>query len=294
MNLSPQMEEHTIEVGGRKVFYTARGPQDARFAYVGINGLMGGGDSFWPVIQGVPDTWRIVLPDLPGCGGSETIPPPHRHDIQGYSRWLGQFLAEVGLSDKKLVLASVATGAPISIRYSWENADRVAGQVFHLPFLGRVAISAKWARPIVGYGLKLEPLRKLVDGLRASDQVMHKIILHEPPDAIPELAERDIDHKQQADLVAAGELLHDLMLNDSRAELRHVRTPILVLASEHDFSAPLSVMQWLERTGPDRRLYVYHGGQHSWNEEFIDDMNREIRDFLGMVESKQQSPSDQA
>jgi pimeloyl-ACP methyl ester carboxylesterase len=234
----------------------------------------------------VPDSWRVVLPDLPGCGGSETIPPPHRHDIQGYARWLDSFLSAVGLSDKQLVLASVATGAPVSIRYAWEHPDRVIGQVLHLPFLGRLAIAAKWARPIVGYGLQVPPLRKLVDRLRASDYLMHKLILHEPPDAIPQLAERDIDHKQQADLTAAGELLHDLMLNDSRAELRHVRTPILVLASEHDFSAPLPVMRWLERTGPDRKLYVYRGGQHSWNEEFIDDMNREIREFAALIENK--------
>ncbi|HYP42100.1 MAG TPA: hypothetical protein VEX13_17220, partial [Chloroflexia bacterium] len=67
MELTPDMEKDTLEVDGRRVYYTARGPRDADYAYVGINGLMGGGDSFWPVIEGVPDNWRVVLPDLPGC-----------------------------------------------------------------------------------------------------------------------------------------------------------------------------------------------------------------------------------
>src|SRR4029079_14436097 len=97
-----------------------RGPEDAQIAYVGLNGLMGGGDSFWPVIQGVPDAWRIVLPDLPGCGGSETMLPPHKHDVQGYTDWLDRFLEEAGLAGKRIVPASVATGAPISIHYAWE------------------------------------------------------------------------------------------------------------------------------------------------------------------------------
>ncbi len=40
MNLTPTTESHTITLEGRSVFYTARGPEDAEYAYVGINGLM--------------------------------------------------------------------------------------------------------------------------------------------------------------------------------------------------------------------------------------------------------------
>ncbi|HEX8229139.1 MAG TPA: alpha/beta hydrolase [Chloroflexia bacterium] len=286
MELSPRMEHLTAIVYEKRVHYTVRGPQDARFVYVGINGLMGGGDSFWPVIQGVPDDWRVVLPDLPGCGESEPMPAPYKHNIDGYARWLGEFLRVVGLEDRQLVLASVATGAPISVRYAFDNKEKVAGQVLHLPFLGKVAIAAKWARPVVAYGLRVGPLRSLVDGLRSSDWLMHKIILHEPPDAIPELAERDIDHKQQADLAAAGELLHDLMLTDARTELPFINSPILILASEHDFSAPLPVVEGIAAGHSERHLYVYHGGQHSWNEEFIDEMNREISQFCAGIEAE--------
>ena len=108
---------------------------------------------------------------------------------------------------------------------------------------------------------------------------MHRIILHEPPHAIPELAERDIEHKQEADLLAAGELLHHLMLTDARAELRHVHQPALILASEHDFGAPVAALEEIVRDHPERRLYVHSGGQHSWNEDFIENMNREIASF---------------
>lgn len=279
MEISPDMEQRTVEVDGRSAAYTARGPEDAEYAYVGINGLMGGGDSFWPVIEGVPESWRVALPDLPGCGESETM-QTYKHNIDGYVAWLDRFLTATGIGDKKIVLASVATGAPISIRFALENKNRVAGQVLHLPFLGKPAIAKKWARPIVAYGLRALPLRKLVDRLRSSDAVMHRIIIHKPPDAIPELAERDIDHKQQADLKAAGELLHDLMLFDSRTELALIYEPLLILASEHDFSAPMPVLEQIVEGRPERKMYVYRGGQHSWNEEFIDAMNREIGDFL--------------
>lgn len=205
------------------------------------------------------------------------------HTVDGYAEWLELFLQELGLYGKKLVLASIATGAPIATRYCLEHEDQVRGLVLHLPFLGKPAIGAKWARPIVAYGLRMRPLRRLVDRLRASNAVMHRIIIHKPPDAIPELAERDIHHKQEADLKAAGQLLRDLMLRDARTDLPRIEEPVLILASEHDFSAPLPMLDRIANR-PNRRLYVYRGGQHSWNEEFIDEMNREIAEFLGKVE----------
>lgn len=283
MELSPDMETETIEVDGRRVHYTARGPEGVPYVYVGINGLMGGGDSFWPVIEGVPDDWRVVLPDLPGCGGSETMLPPYKHNIEGYARWLDRFLSTIGLKESKAVLASVATGAPIAIRYTMENMERVAALVLHMPFLGKPVISAKWVRPLVAYGLLVPPLRELVDRLRKSDSLMHRIIIHEPPHAIPELAERDIDHKQEADLIAAGELLHDLMLTDSRAELPYIRQPILVLDSEHDDLSPTHLMHEITAGYANRTIYTYSGGLHSWNEEFIQRMNEEIREFLQIL-----------
>ena len=107
MELQPKMEHHTALVDGSRVSYTARGPVNATHAYVGINGLMGGGDSFWPVIAGVPQDWRVVLPDLPGCGESEPMQPPRKHSVDGYVNWLSDFASEANLNDKKLVLASV-------------------------------------------------------------------------------------------------------------------------------------------------------------------------------------------
>jgi pimeloyl-ACP methyl ester carboxylesterase len=278
------MESHTINLEGRAVFYTSRGPLDAEFVYLGINGLMGGGDSFWPVIEGVPGTWRVVLPDLPGCNQSDVMLPPHKHDVDGYVRWLHAFLTEIGLAGKNLVLASIATGAPISARYAMEHRDTVVGQVLHLPFFGKPAVPTKWARPLVAYGLLTPPIRALLNRLRARNWLMHRIIIHKPPDAIPVLAERDINHKQDGDLQAAGELLHDLMLTDARSELAVYRGPILVLASEHDSFAPLPMLEAFVRNRHNIRTYVYTGGQHSWNEEFIEEMNRELSQFLARIE----------
>ncbi|HUS15826.1 MAG TPA: alpha/beta hydrolase [Chloroflexia bacterium] len=275
IDLSPRMEEHRIHLDGVAVHYTERGPADAALTLVGVNGLAGGGDSFWPLLGGVPDDVRVVLPDIPGCG--ESGPLPEAHNIDAYVAWLHRFLDQTRVG--RVALISVATGAPVTIRYARLHPDRTAGLIFSLPFLGRIAIPP-WLRPIAAYTLRVPALASLVDALRQSDELMHRIITHEPPEAIPELAERDIDHKQQASLRAAGELLHDLMLMDSRTEMRAMHTPMLFLAAEHDAYSPLPVLQGIVRNHSERRLFIKWGAPHSWNEAFIQDMQDQIRLFL--------------
>jgi hypothetical protein len=58
----------------------------------------------------------------------------------------------------------------------------------------------------------------------------------------------------------------------------------LILASEHDFSAPLPVLEEIVSGRSERRLYVYRGGQHSWNGQFIREMNREIAEFTEKID----------
>ncbi len=275
IDLSPKMDEHRIQLDGHVVHYSARGPADAPLTLVGANGLAGGGDSFWPLLGGVPEGVRVVLPDLPGCGDSE--PLDEAHTIDGYTAWLHRFLDAVRV--ERVALISVATGAPITVRYAAQYPDRTAGLIFSLPFLGRIALPL-WMRPVAAYALRVGVLRDLVDGIRQSDALMHRIITSEPPEAIPVLAERDIAHKQQASLRAAGELLHDLMLMDSRSEMRTLTTPMLYLAAEHDAFSPLAVLQGIVRQHPERRLWVKYGAGHSWNEAFIAAMQKELRGFL--------------
>jgi pimeloyl-ACP methyl ester carboxylesterase len=119
---------------------------------------------------------------------------------------------------------------------------------------------------------------------------MQRIIIHEPPDAIPVLAERDINHNQDGDLEAAGQLLHDLMLTDARSELAVLSSPVLILASEHDSFAPMPMLEAFVKNRHNIRTYIYSGGQHSWNEEFIDEMNRELAEFLKSIEENAHTP----
>src|SRR3954452_12774132 len=117
IELSPQVDEHTVHLDGQAVHYTGRGPDDAPLTLVGLNGLAGGGDQFWQLLGGVPDTVRVLLPDLPGNGDS--APLAGEHTIQAYTDWLDRFLDQQKV--EQTVLISVATGAAISVRYARQH-----------------------------------------------------------------------------------------------------------------------------------------------------------------------------
>jgi hypothetical protein len=46
----------------------------------------------------------------------------------------------------------------------------------------------------------------------------------------------------------------------------------------------LPVLEEIVSGRSERRLYVYRGGQHSWNGQFIREMNREIAEFTEKID----------
>jgi len=286
IDLTPQLDDEVLALDGRTVHYAARGPQTAPLTFVGVNGLAGSASSFWPLLGGVPPAVRVLLPDMPGCGGSQALDT--EHTVQAYADWFDRFCDQLGVG--RVVLVSVATGFPISVRYAVQHPDRAAGLISSLPFVGKRSLPL-WARPIAAYGLRINPLRDLVEGIRQNDALMHRIILSEPPAAIRVLAERDIRGKQKASLRATGDLLHDLMLMDARDEMRDLHTPMLLLSADHDAFAPLPVLQGIVRGHPERRLFVETGAGHSWNEAFIAKMSAQITEFLDELSAVSHQPS---
>jgi pimeloyl-ACP methyl ester carboxylesterase len=84
-----------------------------------------------------------------------------------------------------------------------------------------------------------------------------------------------------ASLHALRECNRALVETDFRAELRHIRVPVLLIAGECDASAPLDLMA--RRTAellPDASLKVYPGAAHGM---FITDMEQVNNDLLEFI-----------
>ncbi len=78
------------------------GPEDAADVVVLVHGYRGDHHGLEPVVAEL-DGIRIISPDLPGFGVSTPMTDAP-HSVEGYARWLGEFIAQSGLAAPPVVL----------------------------------------------------------------------------------------------------------------------------------------------------------------------------------------------
>jgi pimeloyl-ACP methyl ester carboxylesterase len=88
------VREHRIDVDGTETAWWEYGPADAP-ALALVHGFRGDHHGLEPVVAQLPG-YRILSPDLPGFGKSETF-TGRPHDIEAYADWLGAFLRAAGI-----------------------------------------------------------------------------------------------------------------------------------------------------------------------------------------------------
>jgi pimeloyl-ACP methyl ester carboxylesterase len=96
------VREGSVDVLGSTTRYWEYGPSDARHTVVIAHGYRGDHHGLEPVVALLPDI-RFIGPDLPGFGASTPMTDAP-HSIEGYSRWLGEFLDALGLRGSAVLL----------------------------------------------------------------------------------------------------------------------------------------------------------------------------------------------
>lgn len=70
---------------------------------------------------------------------------------------------------------------------------------------------------------------------------------------------------------------------DTRARLKHIAAPTLVLVGKEDIMLPVKHSEELAALIPGARLVVLDGGAHGFSIEIADKFNRAVLEFLGQV-----------
>lgn len=81
------------------------------------------------VLDGLPATYRLLLPDLPGYGFSAPLPAS---TTDAYVRWLGGVVEATGL--ERFVLAGSSKGGAVALAYALAHPERLAGLVLSAPY----------------------------------------------------------------------------------------------------------------------------------------------------------------
>jgi len=84
--------------------------------------------------------YRIIIPDLPACGESESL--EEKHNLESYSQWLNNFLES--LSINKVSIIGHSFGSRVGLVFSSEYGDKVERLVLITPVVKVEGMIAKF------------------------------------------------------------------------------------------------------------------------------------------------------
>jgi pimeloyl-ACP methyl ester carboxylesterase len=232
----PGLEERHAEVRGTRLRYLVGGEGEPLVLVHGLGGAAANWLALAPLL--LPGR-RLVVPELPGHGGSDPLPAAPSLNV--FADRIGLLLEREGLAPAPLVGHSL--GGAIALRLAIRRPETVSALVL----AGAAGISsgsrnARYALTITGIvkpGRKIAPHRALV----ARSPLLKRLVFGrwgaaDPPMLPPEVVEAFLaGPARHTDTVAAAKAL---VRDDPRPDLERVRCPSLVLWGARDNHLPVA------------------------------------------------------
>ena len=224
-------EERFVDARGCRLRYLVAGEGEPLLLVHGLGGAAANWLALAPLL--LPDR-RVIVPELPGHGGSE--PLPAAPSLNAYADRLPLLL------DAPAAVVGHSLGGAIALRLAIRRPDLVRALVL----AGSAGISSGSRR--ARYGLTLSGLLKPGKRIaphrrRVGRSALLKTIVFgrwgasDPPALSPQLAEAFLEGPaRHTDTVSAARAL---MRDDPRPELERVRCPTLLLWGARDHQLPI-------------------------------------------------------
>ena len=224
-------EERFADARGSRLRYLVDGSGDPLLLVHGLGGAAANWLALAPLL--LPGR-RVIVPELPGHGGSE--PLPAAPSLNAYADRLALLL------DEPAAVVGHSLGGAIALRLAIRHPERVRALVL----AGSAGISsgsrrARYSLTITGLlkpGKRIAPHRR-----RVGQSALLKTIVFgrwgasDPPALSAELAEAYLaGPARHTDTVSAARAL---MRDDPRADLERVRCPTLLLWGARDHQLPI-------------------------------------------------------
>jgi pimeloyl-ACP methyl ester carboxylesterase len=231
----PGFEERFAEVRGSRLRYLVCGEGEP---LVLVHGLGGAASNWAALAPRLLPGWRVLVPELPGHGGSEALPAAPNLNV--FADRLAELARGEGFARAAFVGHSL--GGAIALRLAIRWSDSVS----RLVLAGAAGISsgtrsARYALTITGIlkpGRRIAPHRRLV----ARSAVLKSLVFGRwgaadpralPPEVVDAFLSGPARH---TDTVSAAKAL---VRDDPRADLDRVRCPSLVLWGARDNQLPV-------------------------------------------------------
>jgi pimeloyl-ACP methyl ester carboxylesterase len=228
----PGFREHHTEVRGTRLrwFEAGNGPRVAL-----LHGFGGAASNWALVAPALAERCRVLVPELPGHGGSSALPaPPERLDP--YADRMAALL------DGPAVLVGHSLGAVVALRMALQCPDLVRGLVF----TGAAGIESgtrrsQWALTFLS---TVQPAKRISPLRRA---FAHNVLLRRLAFGLVGVADPRSLEPLAAEAFLAGSALHTdvraagdaLVRTNPRVDLERVRCPALIVHGARDAQVPL-------------------------------------------------------
>ena len=231
----PGFEERFLDERGSRVRYLVAGDGEPLLL---VHGLGGAAANWLAVAPQLLPGRRIVVPELPGHGGSS--PLPAAPSLNAYADRLGLLLEHEVAVPTAVVGHSL--GGAIALRLAIRRPESVRALVLAgAAGISSTSRSARYALTVTGIlkpGRRIAPHRRRV----ARSDLLKRLVFgrwgaSDPPALPPELAEAFLaGPARHTDTVSAAKAL---VRDDVRPDLDRVRCPVLVLWGARDNQLPV-------------------------------------------------------
>jgi pimeloyl-ACP methyl ester carboxylesterase len=228
----PGFREHHTEVRGTRLRWFEAGSGTC----VALLHGFGGAASNWALVAPpLAERWRVLVPELPGHGGSSALPaPPERLDP--YADRMAALL------DGPVVLVGHSLGAVVALRMALRHPDLVRGLV--LTGSAGIGSGTRSSQRAITLLSLLQPAKRISPLRRA---FAHNALLRRVAFGLFSVADPRALDPLAAEAFLAGSALHTdvraagdaLVRTDPLVDLEHVRGPAFVVHGARDRQVPL-------------------------------------------------------
>jgi pimeloyl-ACP methyl ester carboxylesterase len=202
----------------------------------------------------------IVMPDLPGFGGS--APLPGVHSLAGYADFVEALRRHLGVG--RVDLAGHSLGASIALVHAARYPDSVRGLALFNPVTEASGVSGWLGRTYYDVGAWLpSPLDRAWLASRPAVWVADQFVLRTPdPARRRAILDQDYLAYRRADLRAVKESFRSFYGTDFVTGARLVTAPTLLVTGDRDVLAPPAAVRRLHARIREARMVVVDRAGH--------------------------------
>ncbi|HWC11921.1 MAG TPA: alpha/beta fold hydrolase [Acidimicrobiales bacterium] len=217
--------------------------------------------------------WRMILPDLPGFGGTEPLADPGATTIDGFADLVAGLMASLGVGPA--VVGGLSMGGYVAFSLLRRHPETVAALV-----LADTRAGADTPEVIERRNNQQRQVgEEGTDGL--VETMVGNLLSDDTKANRPEVVERAralMHGCSPAGVIGALEAMKNRA--DAVPMLEQVRVPVLVVVGEHDGPSPPDVAAAMADAIPGARLEVVPGAGHLSSLEAPDAFNQVLESFL--------------